>query len=753
MKQIFDVKGMHCASCAANIQKKVSALDGVESCEINYATSTAKVSYDETKVDIAHMNHPIEKLWYTLHSQDTHVMPDGTTMSSDEHAAHTGVGQSEEAKLEEINDMKYKVRITIPMVVISFVYMAWDIAAAQWWGSIIMVEWVREFFHHLFPVMATYVLFAVGKQYLKGIWNFVRYGEATMDTLIGMGTLVAFVYSFAIGAFEEVLAPYVNVMAHYFDVTIVVIGLVYLGKYLEARSKLQTGDAIQKLLGLQAKTAIIEKDGVEMEVSIDQLQKWDVVLVKPGMKISVDGIIVSGSSSIDESMITGESMPVDKDIGDKVVGWTMNVNGFLKIETTSLGSDSVLAQIVKMVQDAQGSKAPIQKLADQISAIFVPIVLAIALISFIVWLILGSLPTALVAAISVLVIACPCALWLATPTGIIVWVGKWAQYGILIKNAESLQKLHKIKTVVFDKTWTITKGKPEVVNVWWDEDAMLTIAHSLEKNSEHPLAQSVVHYAVSKWSVAVDTVDFSAVQWQGVVATIDGKKRYLGNKKLLDTQKIDTIPSEYTTRSKEGKTVVFVFDDHKIVGMFAIADTIKDTIKTAIQDLHRLWISSVMLTGDHTDVAHYIAKQVGIDQVFAEVLPDQKAAIIKQLQEESWAHIAMAWDGVNDSPALAQADVGIAMSTGTDVAIETADITLLHGDVAKIAQAIKLSKKTMRIIKQNLFWAFVYNVVGIPLAAWVFYPILLNPVFAGAAMAFSSVSVVANSLRLKWQKL
>lgn len=753
MQKTFNVKGMHCASCAANIQKKVSALDWVESCEINYATSTANVSYDETKVDIDHMNHPIEKLWYTLHSQDMHVMPDGTTMSANEHAQHTGIGQSEETKMKEIKDMKEKVLVTIPMVVISFAYMAWDIAVAQWWWSIVMSDWVRDFFHHLFPIMAAYVLFAVGKQYLKGIWNFVRYREATMDTLIGIGTSVAFLYSFVVGAFEEVLDPYVDVMVHYYDVTIVVIWLVYLGKYLEARSKLQTGDAIQKLLWLQAKTAIIEKDGMEVEVSIDQLQKWDIVLVKPGMKISVDGVIVSGSSSVDESMITGESIPIDKNIDDKVVGGTMNVNGFLKVQATSLWNDSVLAQIVKMVQDAQWSKAPIEKLVDKVASVFVPIVLVISLLAFVVWLLLGSLPTALVTAIGVLVIACPCALGLATPTGIIVWVGKGAQYGILIKNAESLQKLHKIKTVVFDKTGTITKGKPEVVNVWWDEKHILDIAYSLEKNSEHPLAQSVVNYAISKGGVAVDTVDFSAVQWQGVVATIDKKRRYMGNKKLLDTQKIDKIPSVYTTRSKEGKTVIFVFDEHEIVGMFAIADTIKDTIKSAIQDLHRMGISSVMLTWDHTDVANYIAQQVWIDQVFAEVLPAEKASIVAKIQKESWTSVAMAWDGINDSPALAQADVGVAMSTGTDVAIETADITLLHGDIAKLVQAIKLSKKTMRVIKQNLFWAFIYNVVGIPLAAGVFYPILLNPMFAWAAMAFSSVSVVVNSLRLKWQKL
>lgn len=753
MEKTFDVKGMHCASCAANIKKKIGKMEWVDSCEVNYGTETARISYDPKKVDVSHMNHTVDKLGYTLHPQDMHTMPDGSTMSADEHAQHTGIGQTQESKTKEIRDMRSKVLVAMPMVVISFIYMWRDIAAANWRWGIVMLDRIREFFHHLFPVMAAYVLFAIGTQYLKGIRTFVRYGEATMDTLIGIGTLVAFIYSFIIGAFEYVLEPYIDVSIHYFDVTIIVIGLVYLGKYLEAKSKLQTGDAIQKLLWLQAKTALIEQDGKEIEVSIDAVQLGQIIIVKPGMKIPLDGKIIFWSSSIDESMITGESMPVDKNIGDKVVGGTINNNGFLKIEATALGADSVLAHIVKMVKDAQGSRAPIQKMADQISAIFVPIVLVIALGAFITRLIIWSLPTALLTAIGVLVVACPCALWLATPTGIIVGVGKGAEHGILIKNAESLQKLHNITTVVFDKTGTITKGKPEVVKTWWDENKIVEIAYSLEKNSDHPLAQSIVQYALTKWVKATEVDRFVSLGWKGVSGDIGKNKRYIGNKALMDDQGITDIPAEYDTRSKQGKTVVFVADGKKIYGLFAIADTIKDNIQSAIQNLHAMGISSVMLTWDHKDVADHIAKQVGIDQVFAGVLPDQKAHIIKELQSTKNAKIAMAWDGVNDAPALAQADVGIAMSTGTDVAIETADITILHGDIAKITQAIKLSKKTMRIIKQNLFWAFIYNIVGIPLAAWLFYPLLLNPVFAWAAMAFSSVSVVANSLRLKRQKI
>jgi P-type Cu+ transporter len=751
MKKQFTVKGMHCVSCASAIEKKVWQLDGVESCDVNYTNASAAIAYDTAKVGEQDIAHVVKDLGYTL-SSSSHTMPDGSVMSDEDHSMHTWIGLSQEEKIAQIQAMKRKIYVTMPMVMISFVYMWWDIAMLQWWRWITMPSSVSTFFHHLFPVMATYVMFGVWLPYLRGIWTFIKHRVATMDTLIGIGTLTAYVYSFAVGAFKPLLENYIDVSAHYFDVTIVVIGLVYLGKYLEEKSKLHTGDAISKLLQLQAKTAIVEEDGQEKEVAVDLLIVWQIVIVKPWMKIPVDGKIVSGRTSIDESMISGESLPIDKDEWDAVIGGTVNIHGYIKVAITALWSSSVLSRIVKMVQEAQSSKAPIQKLVDKISSMFVPVVLVVALLAFIFWIIFGSLPTALVTGIGVLIIACPCALGLATPMGIVVWVGKGAERGILIKNAEVLQKLQKVWTVVFDKTGTITNGKPEVVNVWGDEK-LLPIVYAIENQSEHPLAQSIVRYASSSVDATTKVTDFEALGGKGVQAVLAKKTWHIGNRKLMEEQGIVDFPSLYDTRSKEGKTVVFVAADGIVHMLFAIADTIKKEAKDAIYQLHRMGIQSVMITWDHSDVAMHIAHEVGIDQVFAEVLPEDKAWHIVRLQQSSHKKIAMAGDGINDAPALAQADVGIAMSTGTDVAIETADITLLYGDITKIAQAIRLSQQTMTTIKQNLFWAFIYNIIGIPLAAGLFYPFLLNPVFAGAAMAFSSVSVVLNSLRLKMKRL
>lgn len=747
MESIYKIKGMHCASCSHHIQKSVWKIPWVESCEVNYATETAKVVFDEQQADITQMNASIEPMWYTF--------VDHASMSADEHAAHLGMTQSKEEKLEEIKEMKKNVRIVVPFMVLSFVYMILDIGGSQWWFSM-MPERVREVRHHLFPVIATYVLFVIGKQYIIALWRFMKTGVASMETLIGLGTVVGFVYSFLLGAFEEVLAPYIDVSIHYYDVVIVVIGFIYYGKYLEAKSKLQTWEAIEKLLNLQAKTAIIEIDGVEKEVAIDELKHGDVVFVKPWSKVPVDGVIVSGASSIDESMITGESIPVDKKENDKVIGWTLNKQWFLKVKVTSLGSESMLAHIIKMVQDAQGSRAPIQKLADKISSVFVPIVLIIAIASLVYWIIVGNYAVGIVAFVSVLVIACPCALWLATPTAIIVGVGKWAEQGILIKNAESLQKIHNVTTVVFDKTWTITKGEPELVDYIGTERAKdLQIVASLEKQSEHPLAQAIVKKAAEEKIPVQSVTDFSMLAGKGVEWNIDGQLRYAGNVKLMEErgailEQKDTEALHVLTT--QGKTPILLAQDKKIKAIFGIADTLKEDVKDAISQLHQLGITSVMLTGDNKNTAAYIASLVGIDDVRAEVLPHQKAEVIASLQE-GWAIVAMCGDGINDAPALARADVGIAMWTGTDVAIETADITLLAGDIHKLVKAIKLSKKTMATIKQNLFWAFFYNVVGIPLAAGLFYPVLLNPMFAGLAMSLSSVSVVANSLRLKRTRL
>jgi Cu2+-exporting ATPase/Cu+-exporting ATPase len=626
----------------------------------------------------------------------------------------------------------------------------------------------HEFFHHLLPLMATYVLFVVGKPYLQGFYRFLRYGKANMDTLIGLGTSVAYGYSFIASAFEETLLKNVpNISNTYFDVVIVVITFIALGKYLEARSKLKTGDAIEKLLNLQAKTALVVRDGKEVEISINDVKHGDLIVVKPGAKIPVDGVLIEGASFVNESMVTGEPMPAQKKIGDSVVSGTINTSGSFTFKATKVGSETLLAQIVKMVADAQGSRAPIQALADKISAVFVPIVLVISLVTIAAWLVFGTgslgfslaLSHALVSFVGVLVIACPCALGLATPTAIIVGVGKGAKEGILIKDAATLEKLHKVNTVIVDKTGTITIGKPTLVDIKNFSDLkdgeLISILASLEKKSEHPIAHAIVNYARDK-NIADEVItNFESIQGKGVKGVVKNIEYYAGNIKLVTDLGIAFDASQIELFTAQGKTPVILATKEKVLGFVMVADEVKAESKQAIADLHKLGIKVVMLTGDDEKAAKYVASLVGIDDVVAHVLPQDKLGKIKELQSHGQV-VAMAGDGVNDAPALAQADVGIAMGTGTDVAIESAGITLLGGDISKIVKAVKLSKMTMRGIKQNLFWAFIYNIVGIPLAAGVFYPIfgwLLNPVFAGFAMAFSSVSVVGNSLRIKTKKL
>lgn len=760
---------MHCASCAGIIEKTFKKTEGVESVEVNYGTETATVSFDESKTNPHHLSEKIEKLGYSL------IVPvedmDGMSanemgMSEDEHAGHLGLNQSKQEKLTEVANMRSKVISAIPLAIFSIFVMGWDILAQY---NIVgeMGYTVKEFFHHLLPIFATYTLFVVGKPYLLGFYRFLRYGKANMDTLIGIGTSAAFLYSFIVTAFEEKLRPFINVEHTYYDVTIVVITFIALGKYLEARSKIKTGDAIEKLLNLQAKTALVIRDGKEVEISVNDVRHGDLIIVKPGAKIPVDGVITEGSSFVDESMVTGEPMPAQKKIGDNVVSGTINTSGSFIFKATKVGRETLLAQIIKMVEEAQGSRAPIQALADKISSVFVPITLVIAFVALGVWLLLGTgslgfsqaLSYGLVSFVGVLVIACPCALGLATPTAIIVGVGKGAKEGILIKDATTLEKLHKVNKVIVDKTGTITIGKPTLVDIQnlsdLKDDELISILASLEKKSEHPIAHAIVSYAQDKNLTIEDVSDFEGIQGKGLKGSIKGVPYFVGNTKLIkdlgvafDTSKIDQFTAQ-------GKTPVILATKEKVLGFVMVADEIKAESKQAITNLHKLGIKVVMLTGDDEKTAKYIASLVGIDEVVAHVLPQDKLQKIKELQSQGKI-VAMAGDGVNDAPALAQADVGIAMGTGTDVAIESAGITLLRGDISKLVKAIKLSKITMRGIKQNLFWAFIYNIIGIPLAAGVFYPFfgwLLNPVFAGLAMAFSSVSVVSNSLRIKAKKL
>lgn len=756
------VKGMHCASCSSIIEKTFKKTEGVHSAEVNYGTEKAKVSYDPSKTNPHELSKHIEPLGYSLDVSTANEMG----MSENEHAEHLGLNQSKKEKLAEVADMRTKVISAIPLAIFSFIVMGWEILAEY---NIVpaMSYTVYEFIHHLLPIFATYMLFVVGKPYLLGFYRFLRYGKANMDTLIGIGTVAAFLYSFTVTALEDVLKPFIDVESTYYDVTIIVIAFIALGKYLEARSKIKTGDAIEKLLNLQAKTALVIHDGKEVEIGVNEVKHGDLIIVKPGTKIPVDGVITEGSSFVDESMVTGEPMPTKKKVGDNVVSGTINTTGSFTFKATKVGSETLLAQIIKMVEEAQGSRAPIQALADKISAVFVPIVLVIAFFSLGAWLIIGSqylgfsqaLSFGLVSFVGVLVIACPCALGLATPTAIIVGVGKGAKEGILIKDAATLEKLHKVDTVIVDKTGTITKGKPTLVDIEnlsdLKDEELVSILTSLEKKSEHPIAHAIVNYAQEKNISVSDVSDFEGIQGKGLKGKINGTEYFVGNAKLVNDLNLPFDNTELHEFTSQGKTPVILATKEKVLGFVMVADEVKQESKQAVADLHKLGIKVVMLTGDDEKTAKYIAGLVGIDDVVAHVLPQDKLAKIKELQAQGKV-VAMAGDGVNDAPALAQADVGIAMGTGTDVAIESAGITLLGGDISKLVKAIRLSKMTMRGIKQNLFWAFIYNIVGIPLAAGVFYPVfgwLLNPVFAGLAMAMSSVSVVSNSLRIKAMKL
>lgn len=760
--QTYKIKGMHCASCASIIERTFKKKDGVHSVEVNYGTETAKVAHDATRISPEQLSEAIQPLGYSL------ILPTAEEMgmSGSEHAAHLGLNQSKKEKLTELAEMRSKVRISIPLAIFSGLVMTWELLGQFKVIPAMPYVW-SEFFHHLLPIMATYMLFVVGKPYLMGMYRFFRHGAANMDTLIGIGTSAAFLYSFIITAFEETLRPFINVDHTYYDVAIVVIAFITLGKYLEAKSKLKTGDAIEKLLNLQAKTALVVRNGKEVEIPTPEIVNGDMIVVKPAGKIPVDGVITEGSSFVDEAMLTGEPIPVEKKVGDTVVGGTLNTSGAFTFKATKVGSETLLAHIIKMVEEAQGSRAPIQALADKISSVFVPVVLVLAFLSLGGWLLLGTsvfgfaqaLSYGLVSFVGILVIACPCALGLATPTAIIVGVGKGAKEGILIKDAATLEKLNKVNTVVLDKTGTLTRGKPEVASIKnfsdKDDNSVVAILGALEKKSEHPIAHAVVSYAQTKKLSLPPVNSFEALKGKGLKGVVEGVEYFAGNAKLVTDlhHAIDTQALEKETIA--GKTPVFLATKEKLLALVMVADQLKDNAKDAVARLHTLGIKVVMLTGDDKNTAAYIAKQVGIDEVVAEVTPEDKLNTVKKYQAQGRI-VAMAGDGVNDAPALAQADVGIAMATGTDVAIETAGIALLNGDISKLVKAIKLSKITMRGIKQNLFWAFIYNIVGIPLAGGVFFPFtgwLLNPVFAGLAMAFSSVSVVTNSLRIKAKSL
>ncbi len=751
IQNTYQVKGMHCASCASIITRDLAKLAGVQSVDVNVATEQAQIEFDPNQVSITVMNQSLEKLGYSLEGKETlvPVADIKTTQAGDILAGE-----------------RLKVEASLPVALWVFALMLWEITA-RIVPSVPNLAFPMEWLNVVLFLLSTTVLFWIGKPFLLGVVRFVRFRVANMDTLIGIGTLAAYFYSSLITLFPSVRDWLRLPSDTYFDVTIIVISFVTFGKYLESRAKAKTGAAIEKLLSLQAKTALVVRDGQEQEIPLEAVVVGDSLRIKPGSKIPVDGTVIEGESRVDESMLTGEPMPVEKHSGDTVVGGTVNQSGTLLMRATAVGEATLLAHIVQMVQTAQGSRAPIQKLADQISAVFVPVVLVTAVLTVALWGVIGSqyfplidaLILGVLSAVGVLVIACPCALGLATPTAVVVGVGKGAEQGILIKNASVLEALHKVTTLVIDKTGTLTIGKPVLTSVEVMEGGVthtaLSLVGSLEQFSEHPIAHAIAQQVAADHVPIQSVTDFANIPGKGVTGRIAGKEYWVGNATLVREYHPSFDLKKLTAITERGNTPVLLFDREGVIALLGIGDTIKPEAKVAIEKLRTLGIEVIMATGDDHHTAEQIAKEVGIATIHAGVLPADKQKLVQTLQAEGKV-VAMAGDGVNDAPALAQADVSLAMSTGTDVAIETADVALLHGDILKIEKALLLSRATLRTIKQNLFWAFVYNLVGIPLAAGVFYPFtgwLLSPVFAGLAMAFSSVSVVINALRLKWQPL
>lgn len=762
----YQVQGMHCASCANIIERKLKRVNGVTDVAVSYATESATVTHQNVSLD--RMNEAIKPLGYTLApEQPSTGSTDGShhdmgSMHGDSSGGSSAASGSNDHN-EHLRSLTNHVRIAVPLVIISVIIMVWEIFGNRFGYLPEMGEGVETFVRALLPVIATYMMFVIGKPYLLGFWRFLRYGQANMDTLIGIGTLTAYLYSFVVLAFAGVLRPYLDVDVSYFDVTIVVVGFITLGKFLEVNAKAKTSDALKALLSLQVKSAIVRRDGQDVEIPLEDVVAGDLVVVKPGTKVPVDGVVTEGSSFVDESMITGESMPVEKNVDARVSGGTINQQGVIVVKATGIGKDSLLAHIIDLVKSAQSSRAPIQKLADQVSAVFVPVVLVIAVVALIAWIAFGSrvmpfdqaLTLGITSFVGVLVIACPCALGLATPTAIIVGVGRGARNGILIKNAEALEKLSKVRDMIFDKTGTITEGKPRVVTFKNDsgtpDPEALAIAASLERSSEHPLAHAIVMFAEEHNATPRAVEHFEAHKGKGVSAVVNGDTYWIGSDTFIEKQTGLALNAVLLNEGlAKALTPVVLASKTKILAYFFVGDTIKQESKAAIQELKHYRVKTHMATGDHELAAKAVSAEVGIDTFHARMMPEDKQTLVRELKKDG-TMVAVAGDGVNDAPALALADVGIAMATGTDVAIETADITLLHGNIQKIAHAIRLSKLTLRTIKQNLFWAFAFNVLGIPLAAGVFYGLglTLNPAIAGAAMAFSSVLVVSNSLRLK----
>lgn len=740
------LKGMSCASCASSIQTAIQQVPGVNDVQVNFAAEQASVEYNEQNTNLEKIQAAVADAGYEASERE-----------------NLGIGKEDaQEQAERKAQQKALLLKTVVSGVVGIVLILGTLPMMlgvdiPGWPMFLHNRWLQL-------VLATPVLFWCGQSFFVGAWKAFTHRAANMNTLIALGTGAAYAYSLFVTLFPGFLVSQGLAPEVYYETAVVIIAMLLLGRYMEDRAKGQTSDAIRQLMGLQANTARVVRQGEEIDLPIEDVVVGDIVIVRPGEKIPVDGEVTQGTSTVDESMVTGEPIPVKKEQGEEVIGATINKTGSFQFRASRVGKDTVLAQIVQLVQDAQGSKAPIQKLADQVTGWFVPVVIAIAIITFTLWFnTMGNITLALLTTVGVLIIACPCALGLATPTSIMVGTGKGAENGILIKDAESLERAHKLQAVVVDKTGTLTEGKPTVTDYLTvrgtadrNEITLLKMAAAIERSSEHPLAEAVVNYAASQGidkKQLTGVQDFDAVTGRGVQGTINGHLVQIGTERWMQSLGVNTevLHSQRQAWESTAKTTAWIAVDGTAEGLVGISDALKKTSARAVSALQKMGLEVVMLTGDNQQTAEAIAQEVGIHRVFAEVRPDQKAAQIEQLQSEG-KQVAMVGDGINDAPALAQADVGISIGTGTDVAIAASDITLISGDLQGIVTAIQLSKATIANIRQNLFFAFIYNVAGIPIAAGILYPILgwlLNPIIAGAAMAFSSVSVVTNALRLR----
>lgn len=763
----FKVKGMHCASCVSLIQGKIAKVPGVESVSVGLSLEKAKVVFSDKPVELQTLNSAISSFGYSFEDSEKKISETGMADMD-----HDRMGQD----VHDGNDTTaLEMKFVIPMVAFSFIMMLWD---ALQKNSIVpmMPENVYEVAHHLMPIFASFVLFGIGRRYIRATWLFLKTGVASMDTLVGISTIVAFAYSFIVTAFEKPLSRFLDTSSNFYDVVIVVIGLIALGQFLEARAKRKTNEALLKLAELSSKSAVVERNGKEIEVAIDKVEIGDIVVIKPNERIPIDGRIVSGNSSIDESNLTGESVPVDKTTGDMVFGGTQNFQGILKIEVEKNSGDTALAHIMQIVESAQNSKAPIERIADKISGVFVYVVIGVAVLTFASWMVFApgtlgfahAFALALSSTMAVLVVACPCSLGLATPTAIITGVGTGARRGILIKNAESLEKLSKVQAIVFDKTGTLTENKLSIEGIFCqdknhvcdeeDKQFKQSIAYSITKSSRHPISQSVAVWLGENEAEEVTMKDIKEVPGKGMTGNYEGTPYYLGSigyiSEVLGLTS-EAIKENFRDKRFKNGRELYLANAKEVLSLIKIHDTIKASAKQEIAKLKALGLKIIMATGDNKKTGEAVALELGIDEVFAEVKPQDKLTIISDLQKKG-LKVAMIGDGVNDSPALAQADVAISMSDGSDIAIESSDIILLNGDIGKVAEAVNLAKKTNRTIWQNLIWSFGYNSVGIPIAAGILFPFygwMLSPAIAGTIMAFESITVVTNSLRLKNVKL